>query len=278
MQKTRVRLAPHERRELRKRVRTRTLRADDVRRARLILMLAEGQSYTAIQAALDCNATFITRWKARFVAERLAGLYARHRGKAVATRTPKLEAKILERTRRPPRDGSTHWSTRKLARELGVSHMMVARVWGRANLKPHRLDRYMRSTDPRVRDEGGRHHRLVRQSAPARRGLLRRREDGDPSSRSPRPGAAAVAGARRTARLRAVVVDLQPPVLGVAGQRDPVVAGVGHRLPERALRQRRQRQRVEQGPQPRPGSAAPGSGAAPGASAASPSRPARSIP
>jgi transposase len=148
MQKTRVQLAPHERRELRKRVRTRTLRAADVRRARLILMLAAGESYTAIQAALGCNPTFITRWKERFLAERLAGLYARHRGKAVATRTPKLEAKILERTRRPPRDGSTHWSTRKLARELGVSHMMVARVWGRANLKPHRLDRYMRSTDP----------------------------------------------------------------------------------------------------------------------------------
>jgi transposase len=148
MQKTRVRLAPHERRELRKRVRTRTLRADDVRRARLILMLAEGQPYTAIQGALGCNATFITRWKARFVAERLGGLYARHRGKPVARRTPKLEAKILERTRRAPRDGSTHWSTRKLAQALGVSHMMVARVWRRANLKPHRLDRYMRSTDP----------------------------------------------------------------------------------------------------------------------------------
>jgi transposase len=148
MQKTRVRLAPHERRELRKRVRTRSLRADDVRRARLILMLAEGQPYTAIQQALACNASFITRWKARFAAERLAGLYARHRGKAVATRTPKLEAKILERTRRPPRDGSTHWSTRKLAKELRVPHMMVARVWRRANLKPHRLDRYMRSTDP----------------------------------------------------------------------------------------------------------------------------------
>lgn len=148
MQKVRVRLAPHERRELKQRIRTRTLRADDVRRARLILMLAEGQPYTAIQAALGCNPTFIARWKARFVAERLAGLYARHRGKAVAKRTPKLEAKILERTRRAPRDGSTHWSTRKLARELGVSHMMVARVWNRANLKPHRLDRYMRSTDP----------------------------------------------------------------------------------------------------------------------------------
>jgi transposase len=148
MQKTRVRVAPHERKELRKRVRTRTLRADDVRRARLILMLADGQSYTAIQQALGCNPTFITRWKERFVAERLAGLYARHRGSAVAKRTPTLEAKILERTRRAPRDGSTHWSTRKLAKELGIAHMMVARVWRRANLKPHRVERYMRSTDP----------------------------------------------------------------------------------------------------------------------------------
>ena len=143
-----MQLAPHERRELRKRVRTRSLRADDVRRARLILMLAEGQPYTAIQQALGCNATYIARWKARFVAGRVAGLYARHRGRAVATRTPKLEAKILAWTRRPPRDGSTHWSTRKLAKELGIAHMMVARVWRRANLKPHRLERYMRSTDP----------------------------------------------------------------------------------------------------------------------------------
>jgi transposase len=148
MQKTRVRLAPHERKELRRRVRTRTLRADDARRARLILMLAEGQSYAAVQHALGCNPSYIARWKERFAAERLAGLYARHRGRAVATRTPKLEAKILEWTRRPPPDGATHWSTRKLAKQLGIAHMMVARVWRRANLKPHRLKRYMRSTDP----------------------------------------------------------------------------------------------------------------------------------
>jgi len=59
-----------------------------------------------------------------------------------------LEAKILEWTRRPAADGSTHWSSRKLARHLGVSHMMVARVWRRAGLKPHRIERYMASDDP----------------------------------------------------------------------------------------------------------------------------------
>src|SRR5208337_1795473 len=55
---------------------------------------------------------------------------------------------ILQWTRRPAPDGSTHWSSRKLAQHLGVSHMMVARVWQRAGLKPHRIERYMASDDP----------------------------------------------------------------------------------------------------------------------------------
>ena len=59
-----------------------------------------------------------------------------------------MEARILEWTRRKPRDGSTHWSTRKLAEHLGVHHMMVARVWKRARLQPQRIERYMMSDDP----------------------------------------------------------------------------------------------------------------------------------
>lgn len=143
-----IRLAPHERRELQARVRSRTLRAEDARRARLILMLAQKKSYSEIQEGLDCPASYISRWKARFCEERLAGLYSRHQGRQADKRTPKLEARILECTRKAPPDGSTHWTTRKLAKHLGTNHMMVARVWQRAGLKPHRLDRYMRSTDP----------------------------------------------------------------------------------------------------------------------------------
>ena len=62
----------------------------------------------------------------------------------------RLEAKILAwTTKRKPADGSTHWSSRKLACELGgVSHMTVSRVWAKHALKPHRIDRYMASTDP----------------------------------------------------------------------------------------------------------------------------------
>ena len=71
-----------------------------------------------------------------------------HAGKTPEKRTPKLEARILEWTRRTPPDGSSHWSTRRLAEHLGVNHMMVARVWKRARLQPHRLERYMVSNDP----------------------------------------------------------------------------------------------------------------------------------
>ena len=135
--------------ELRRRARSRTLRAEDTRRSRLILAIHRGDSYTKISESLECNRSYISRWKLRFLEGRLAGLYARHKGRAVQKRTPRLEAKILDWTlNRKPRDGSTHWSTRKLAKELGTTHMMVARVWTRAGLQPHRLDRYMASPDP----------------------------------------------------------------------------------------------------------------------------------
>jgi transposase len=56
--------------------------------------------------------------------------------------------RVLAWTQKPPSDGSTHWSTRKLGKVLGISHMMVARIWAKHGLKPHRLERYMDSDDP----------------------------------------------------------------------------------------------------------------------------------
>src|SRR6266852_7441355 len=145
---TTLRLSRPESQELQARARSRVLRAGDVRRARLILMLSEGQSWSAIQQALGCSSAYIARWQARFAYQRLAGLFARHQGRPVSKRTPRLEARILAWTRRVPDDGSTHWSSRKLARALGINHLMVARVWRRAGLKPPRLERYMASDDP----------------------------------------------------------------------------------------------------------------------------------
>jgi transposase len=141
-------LSRREREVLRTRVRSRIARAGDVRRARLILMLAEGETFETIQETLSCDPTYVSRWKRRFLADRLAGLHAHNRGRRAKVLTPAMEGRVLSATREKPKDGSTHWSTRRLAAQLGVSHSLVHRVWARAGIKPHRMKRYMVSDDP----------------------------------------------------------------------------------------------------------------------------------
>ena len=81
--------------------------------------------------------------------QRMAGLLEiRHPGQKPSVITPALQGKALEATRRKPSDGSTHWSCRKLAKHLKVSEDTVQRIWHKAGLKPHRLERYMASDDP----------------------------------------------------------------------------------------------------------------------------------
>jgi len=143
-----LKLTPEERDELQSRIRMRSLRTEDHRRAKLILLLDAGRSYSEIQKALSCGATYVSRWKQRFLMGRVGGLFSRHPGRTSHMRTPQLEARILYWTAKKPADGSTHWSVRKLANQLGVPKSTVERVWRRAGLKPHRLERYMVSNDP----------------------------------------------------------------------------------------------------------------------------------
>jgi len=119
----------------------------------LILMLADGNSYTIIQAALSCNRSYISQWKQRFERDGLAGLYSRHKGSEPSKQAMKLEIKILARVQQKPSDGSTHWSVRKLAREVGTNPMRVSRVLRRARLKPHRIERYIASNDPEFEEK-----------------------------------------------------------------------------------------------------------------------------
>src|SRR5277367_4093573 len=111
-------------------------------------MLAEGVSYNSVKVRLGTTAPTISRWKQRFLAAGLDGLDTAHPGQKPSVVTAKLRARILGATRKPPKDGSTHWSCRKLAAALGVTKDAVHRVWQEAGLKPHRLERYMASNDP----------------------------------------------------------------------------------------------------------------------------------
>lgn len=127
---------------------SRSLPAGYVFRAKLILMLADGSSFSQIKQHLQTTAPTIIRWKERFRAQGIDGLDTFHPGQKAAVLTPSLRAKILAATRKKPADGSTHWSCRKLATALGISKDAVHRAWKQAGLKPHRLERYMASNDP----------------------------------------------------------------------------------------------------------------------------------
>jgi len=153
MSLARVVLAPPERRELERRARSRSLAVELVKRAKVILMLAAGRSYREISQGLDCTARYISLWKKRFQQERLSGLDSRYRGAEHRRRTAQTEARILELTRRGPTDGSTHWSSYRLAKEVGVSQSTVSRVWRQFGLQPHRSRSYLTSDDPEFEEK-----------------------------------------------------------------------------------------------------------------------------
>jgi len=141
-------LTPEEKQDLERWAQSRTLPAGDVFRARLILALAEGQSYREIERSMHTSAATIARWRSRFEQDRLAGLEGRHKGSQPRIATATVQARVVRRVQQKPNDGSTHWSCRKLSRELGVSKSTVQRILTQARLKPHRLERYLASDDP----------------------------------------------------------------------------------------------------------------------------------
>jgi len=186
----RVILAPPERRELKRRARSRSLAVESVRRAKVILMLAAGDSYSEICDRLRCTDRYISLWKEHFQQERLSGLDSRYPGAEHRRRTAETEARILELTRRGPTDGSTHWSSYRLAKEVDVSQSTVSRVWRQFGLQPHRSRSYMASDDPEFEEKGTDIIGLTSNTG-ACRCLLRGREERHPSAGSFGPGFAA---------------------------------------------------------------------------------------
>lgn len=129
-------------------LRKRNLPASVALRMRIVLMLDQGASYHDIQEKLDTTAPTISLWKKRYHREGIVGLATFHPGQPAQKLTTQLRARILAKTQQPPPDGSTHWSLRKMAAVMHVGKDLIRQVWKEADLKPHRLDRYMASNDP----------------------------------------------------------------------------------------------------------------------------------
>jgi transposase len=143
-----LRLQPKERTSLQAVLRSNRWPAGWARRARVLLLLHQGWSVRRIQSETGMSARLIVMWKKRWQQRGLEGLLDEPRSGRPRKVTPEKEAAILAATESPPAKPLTQWSSRRLARRMGVSHVTVTRVWRKAGLQPHRLKRYQASPDP----------------------------------------------------------------------------------------------------------------------------------
>ena len=126
------------------------------RRARIIVACAEGLDSKVVARRLHVTPATVCKWRGRFVRQRLDGLYDEPRPGAKRTITDEqVEAVIIRTLETKPR-GATHWSTRDMAKAVGLSHMAISRMWHAFGLQPHRSETFKLSTDPllieKVRD------------------------------------------------------------------------------------------------------------------------------
>jgi len=119
-----------------------------MKRAKIILMAAEGEQNKNIAELLEIDPRQVSRWRRRFVQRRLAGIEkdAPRSGRKAAKREH-IAPLIIETTtqRKPPH--ATHWSIRTLAETLGIDKSMVHRVWQASGLKPHLAKTFKVSRD-----------------------------------------------------------------------------------------------------------------------------------
>lgn len=120
-----------------------------MQRAKIVLLAAAGEVNKDIAVKLDMTENTVGRWRNRFAARGLEGIEKDlPRGGRKPTARNRVERKIIKMTTQEKPSNATHWSTRTLAEELGVSQSMVHRVWRANGLKPHLVRTFKLSNDP----------------------------------------------------------------------------------------------------------------------------------
>jgi transposase len=123
------------------------------RRARAVLLMAQGSSGVEIAHRVGYTVVQVSRLRRRFAEEGLPGLHERPRSGRPPTITARQRARVVATTLKPPGQGRTHWTTRDLGRALGLSHSTVHRVWRAHALQPHRLETFKFTTDPAAEEK-----------------------------------------------------------------------------------------------------------------------------
>src|SRR6185437_3529441 len=117
-------------------------------RARIILRCADGAKNQDVAQQLGLDVHTVGKWRERFRTRRLEGLADELRpGAPRQISDEQVEAVITRTLERPPTQ-ATHWSTRRLAQETGLSQTAVSRIWRAFALQPHRVESFKLSADP----------------------------------------------------------------------------------------------------------------------------------
>ncbi len=125
-------------------------------RSRIVLRCAAGDgldSNTVVAEDLAIARGTVAKWRARFLVDRLDGLLDEPRpGRPRTISDDQVEAVIVKTLESAPKN-ATHWSTRSMAAELGLTQSAVSRIWRAVGLQPHRQDKWKLSKDPQFVDK-----------------------------------------------------------------------------------------------------------------------------
>jgi putative transposase len=152
-------LADDERAQLASFACSRSLPHGLVRRARIVLMSADGMFNTSIAANLGLTGSTVGKWRSRYLAEGIQGLYGELRPGCPRSISDEKVAALVRKTLKTRPKDATHWSVRTMAESCGLSKSTVHRIWKAFGLQPHRQRHFKLSTDPffveKVRDIAG---------------------------------------------------------------------------------------------------------------------------
>ena len=152
-------LTEQERDSLVKASRRRSAGNQDVVRAKVILLCADGLANRDVAHRTGLSEHTVGTWRKRFLETRMAGLIDLPRSGRPRSIGDEKVAEIIRMTLETKPDKATHWSTRSMAAKAGCSNERVSRIWRTFGLRPHRIETFQLSTDPlfveKVRDVAG---------------------------------------------------------------------------------------------------------------------------
>ncbi len=143
-----LKLTTEERKVLERYVRRGTTAQRLVMRAQIVLLCADGLENKKVARRLRTSANTVSKWRTRFVEARLDGLLDEPRPGAPRKITDDAVEAIVVKTLEITPKGGTHWSTRQMAKAVGLGHDSIARIWKAFGLKPHRTESFQLSKDP----------------------------------------------------------------------------------------------------------------------------------